>query len=84
MSTKQRDHDWLKKEIFTVEISGLTWGHFASVSGGDAEIEVRGRHDPCIVPRAVPVVECLTAFVLLDLLLWAESAAVAHGGQART
>lgn len=28
-----------------------------------------GRHDPCIVPRAVPVVEAMTALVLLDMLL---------------
>jgi chorismate synthase len=25
-----------------------------------------GRHDPCVVPRAVPVVEAMTALVLLD------------------
>ncbi|MCI7712072.1 MAG: chorismate synthase, partial [Clostridiales bacterium] len=29
----------------------------------------RGRHDPCIAHRAVPVVEAVTATVLLDLLL---------------
>lgn len=34
-----------------------------------AELVVQGRHDPCIVPRAVPVVEAVTAIVLLDLLL---------------
>ena len=28
-----------------------------------------GRHDPCIVPRAVPVVEAAAALVLLDVLL---------------
>lgn len=32
-------------------------------------LEVRGRHDPCIAHRAVPVVEAVTAAVLLDLLL---------------
>jgi chorismate synthase len=32
----------------------------------DAEIEVAGRHDPCIVPRAVPVVESCLALVLAD------------------
>ena len=31
-----------------------------------AEIEIEGRHDPCIVPRAVPVVEAMTALVLAD------------------
>lgn len=32
----------------------------------DTFIEVRGRHDPCIVPRAVPVVEACIAFILAD------------------
>lgn len=30
---------------------------------------IKGRHDPCIVPRAIPVIECITAFVILDLML---------------
>ncbi|MFW9893768.1 MAG: chorismate synthase [Candidatus Thorarchaeota archaeon] len=34
----------------------------------DTSIEIGGRHDPCIVPRAVPVVECMTAAVIVDLL----------------
>jgi chorismate synthase len=33
------------------------------------QLQIKGRHDPCIVPRAVPVVEAVTAIVLLDLLL---------------
>lgn len=33
------------------------------------ELAVRGRHDPCIVPRAVPCVEAAMAIVLCDLLL---------------
>ena len=33
-----------------------------------AEIEVSGRHDPCIVPRAVPVVEAAVAIGLLEVL----------------
>ena len=33
------------------------------------ELSIRGRHDPCVVPRAVPVVEAATAFVLCDALL---------------
>ena len=31
-------------------------------------LEARGRHDPCIVPRAVPVIESAMAIALLDLL----------------
>ena len=32
-------------------------------------LTVNGRHDPCIVPRAVPVIEAVTALVLLDLMM---------------
>lgn len=32
-------------------------------------LTIQGRHDPCIVPRAVPVVEAVTALTLLDMLL---------------
>ena len=35
----------------------------------EEELTIRGRHDPCIVPRAVPVVEAIAAITLLDLLL---------------
>ena len=35
----------------------------------DAELVIRGRHDPCIAHRAVPVVEAVAATVILDLLL---------------
>ena len=34
-----------------------------------AELTIHGRHDPCVAHRAVPVVEAVTAAVLLDLLL---------------
>jgi chorismate synthase len=33
------------------------------------EILMKGRHDPCVLPRAVPIVEAMTALVLLDLLM---------------
>jgi chorismate synthase len=29
----------------------------------------KGRHDPCVVPRAVPIVEAMTALVLADAYL---------------
>ena len=38
-------------------------------TGEETVLEIRGRHDPCIAHRAVPVVEAVTAAVLLDLLL---------------
>ena len=42
----------------------------------ETELVITGRHDPCVVPRAVPAVEAAAAIVLLDLLL-AEGAAPA-------
>ena len=35
----------------------------------DVSLEVKGRHDPCIVPRAVPVVEAAAAIAIYDLIL---------------
>lgn len=40
-----------------------------TVSGENTEITVKGRHDPVIVPRAVVVVESMTALTLADLVL---------------
>jgi len=41
----------------------------SDVHGEDRDLAIEGRHDPCIVPRAVPVVEAMTALVLLDCVL---------------
>ena len=38
-------------------------------TGKVTTIEVKGRHDPCIVPRAVPVVEAAAAIAIFDLML---------------
>ena len=38
-------------------------------TGEVTTIEVKGRHDPCIVPRAVPVVEAAAAIAIYDLIL---------------
>jgi len=37
-----------------------------SVKGKNVKLKARGRHDPCVLPRAVPVVEAMTALVLVD------------------
>ena len=37
--------------------------------GNEVEMTGKGRHDPCVVPRAVPVVEALAAMVLADFML---------------
>ena len=46
-----------------------------TVDRGDApaEISTPGRHDPCLAPRMVPVVEAMTAIVLADLLLLSQT-----------
>lgn len=36
---------------------------------GSQSIEIVGRHDPCVIPRAIPVVEAMCALVLMDMLL---------------
>lgn len=37
--------------------------------GNIVEMQGKGRHDPCVVPRAVPIVEALAAMVLTDFML---------------
>ena len=37
-----------------------------TASGEDSTLAARGRHDPCVLPRAVPIVEAMTALVLCD------------------
>ncbi|MBS1506755.1 MAG: chorismate synthase [Bacteroidetes bacterium] len=44
-------------------------GHEVTVSG-------KGRHDPCVVPRAVPIVEAMAALVMADFLLLAKNSKV--------
>lgn len=43
--------------------------HTVTVDGEDATIQTKGRHDPCVGIRAVPVAEAMTACVLADHLL---------------
>jgi chorismate synthase len=39
------------------------------IENNEVELEARGRHDPCVLPRAVPIVEAMAAMTLLDLYL---------------
>ncbi len=60
--------------LFTVAIKptpsiGMPQDTVRLSDGTPAKITVAGRHDPCIVPRAVPCVEAAAALVLLDMLL---------------
>jgi chorismate synthase len=40
-----------------------------NAKGEEVTLEAKGRHDPCVLPRAVPIVENMAALVLLDHLL---------------
>lgn len=40
--------------------------------GNEVSVSGKGRHDPCVVPRAVPIVEAMAALVLADFLLRAK------------
>jgi chorismate synthase len=48
----------IAKEQRTVDLSAMT----------DCKIRVAGRHDPCVVPRAVPAVEAAAALAALEIL----------------
>lgn len=52
--------------------SPATIGHAQNTSKFDGEAGVlaaKGRHDPCVVPRAVPIVEAMAALVIMDAVL---------------
>ena len=48
-------------------------------TGENADLEIHGRHDPCILPRAVPVVEAMAAIGMMEL--WKERAACLDGSK---
>lgn len=39
------------------------------MTGEPVKLRIQGRHDPCIVPRAVPAVEAVAAFTMLDIIM---------------
>ena len=41
----------------------------AQYDGTPGTLAARGRHDPCVVPRAVPIVEAMAAIVIMDHVL---------------
>ncbi|MBR7013284.1 MAG: chorismate synthase, partial [Prevotella sp.] len=38
-------------------------------TGQPATLEAHGRHDPCVVPRAIPIVEAMAAMTVFDFYL---------------
>lgn len=53
------------KPVATIGLSQQT----VDFKGKPATLTAKGRHDPCVVPRAVPIVEAMAALVLADLAL---------------
>ena len=45
-----------------------------TISGESVELKTHGRHDPCVVTRAVPVVEAMTSMCILDMVYRAKCA----------
>jgi len=43
--------------------------HTIDSSGNEVDFKAHGRHDPCVLPRAVPIVEAMAAMVMLDMHL---------------
>jgi chorismate synthase len=39
------------------------------IEGNDTVVKAKGRHDPCVLPRAVPIVEAMAAMTILDYYL---------------
>lgn len=81
LSTEQKGTEFHKKmnsDVYGGIRGGITTGEDVKFSVGFKptssikDIAKQGRHDPCIVPRAVPVVEAMTWILLADHLLWAK------------
>ena len=43
--------------------------HTVNIYGMDTTMKAKGRHDPCVLPRAVPIVEAMAAMTILDYYL---------------
>jgi chorismate synthase len=43
--------------------------HTVNIDGIDTTLKAKGRHDPCVLPRAVPIVEAMAAMTILDYYL---------------
>ncbi|EPS42337.1 hypothetical protein H072_3712 [Dactylellina haptotyla CBS 200.50] len=57
------------KSPATISIAQQT----ASYSGEPGTLEAKGRHDPSVVPRAIPIVEAMAALVVMDMVLMQQS-----------
>ena len=50
-----------------------------TTEGTGTEFQAKGRHDPCVLPRAIPIVESMVALTLLDVCMRQEAVDALHG-----
>ncbi|MDR3266440.1 MAG: chorismate synthase [Tannerella sp.] len=55
--------------VFKATATILREQNAIDIFGNETVLKARGRHDPCVVPRAVPVVESMAAITLFDYLM---------------
>jgi chorismate synthase len=53
------------KPVATISLPQKT----LNLKGDEVDLEARGRHDPCVLPRAVPIVDAMAALVIMDFFL---------------
>lgn len=53
------------KPVATISVEQST----VNQSGNTVKLQAKGRHDPCVLPRAVPIVDAMAALVMMDFLL---------------
>ena len=67
------------KPVSTISLPQQT----VAFDGTPVTFEAKGRHDPCVLPRAVPVVEAMAALVLADAFLQQQVQRIPHPGGSR-
>lgn len=58
----------------------LTEQKTVDINGNETTLTARGRHDPCVLPRAVPIVEAMAAMVILDEFLKNQTVKIGNNG----
>ncbi|KAF7133444.1 hypothetical protein RHSIM_Rhsim09G0152400 [Rhododendron simsii] len=59
----------IRTDLLLLSMYGQKKQHTVTREKHETELIARGRHDPCVVPRAVPMVEAMVALVLVDQLM---------------
>jgi len=64
------------KPVSTISLAQDTSDYFGNVT----TLEAKGRHDPCVLPRAPPIVDAMAALVLVDTFLLQQINEMFKGG----